>query len=130
MPLLSSQRANTELASAVKPPHQFEAFGRVRLGDLMNRTALRFEIIDQASSILPVNEGSGPRDSAQSLSNLLGNLRRTFRAGQLKRMRRFTLAWPLLTSISNSAKRSGPSASRFFFIQGFSEATGFIRSIS
>jgi hypothetical protein len=55
-------------------PHQFEAFGRVRFGDLMNRTALRFEIIDQGSPILPVNEGSGPGDSGQPLANFLGDL--------------------------------------------------------
>ena len=44
-----------------------------------------------------------------------------------RRIRRFTLALPLLISISNSAKRSAPSASSFLILKVFWEATGFIR---
>ena len=100
-------------------PYQFDAFCRVSVGDLMNRTALRFEIIDQASSILPVNEGSGPRDSGQSLTNLLGNLCRTFRAGQLKANASLYAGVAAAHLDQQLGQAFGAQRLKILFIQGF-----------
>jgi hypothetical protein len=66
-------------------PHQFQRFGKIGFGYLIDDgAALRFEVFDQCPSILPVNEGAGPRNRRQSLANLLGDLAWTLRASQFQ----------------------------------------------
>jgi hypothetical protein len=46
-----------------------------------NGATLRFEIFDQRSPVLPVNEGSGARDSGQPFANLIRDLAGTLCPG-------------------------------------------------
>jgi hypothetical protein len=45
---------------------------------------LRFQVVDQCPSILPIDEGTRPRDRGQPFANLLGDLPRALRTGKLK----------------------------------------------
>jgi hypothetical protein len=87
-----------------------------------NGAPLSFEIFDQCSPVLPVNEGSGARDSGEPFANLLRDLAGTCAPANSKRRRRLA-ALPVPISISNSARRSAPRASRFFALIVFFEVT-------
>jgi hypothetical protein len=68
-----------------EPPHQFQCFGKIGVGYLIDDSAaLRFEVLDQCPSILPVNEGSGSRNGRQPFANLLRDLAWVLRARQFQ----------------------------------------------
>jgi hypothetical protein len=51
---------------------------------IKNRAALPFEIVDQRSSVLPVDKRAGLRNAGQPFADLLDELTNTLRAGQLQ----------------------------------------------
>ena len=94
-------------------PHQVQCFGRrVPRHLIHNCPALRFQIVDQRFPILPVHKGALPRDRRQALPDLFGTSTGLSAPAIARRSRRFAAAFPSLTSISSSASRAAPSASR------------------
>src|SRR5229473_6447722 len=73
------------IAQRQKPPQEIERLDRVSLRHLLDdRSSLRFEIVYQRSSVLPVDEGSRPCNRSQPFADLLRDLSGALRASQLK----------------------------------------------
>jgi hypothetical protein len=73
------------IAQRKEPPQQIERLNRIGLRHLLyDRSALRFEIVYQRPSVLPVDEGSRPCDRGQPFADFLCDLSRALRASQFE----------------------------------------------
>ena len=120
VPLLSSQRANTEAASPVKL-HMRSSASLDRRSDVIDDCAsLRFEVVDESASVLPIDEGAGPGNRGETLANFPRGV-----GGAAVRRRAqgasdaLSAASPSLISINSSVSRLAPSASRFWALSVF-----------
>ena len=76
--------------------------------------ALGLQVGHEGLALLPIDEGTAAGDGGQPLADLAGRLGRARAPASSSRRRRLIAASPVLISISSSASRSAPSASRFF----------------
>ena len=105
-------------------PHQVQPLGGIGFRHLIDDgSALRFQIVDQRPPVLPVDEGARPRDRRQPFADLLATSPGLSAPASSSRRRRLAAALPALISISNSARRAAPNASRFFAFSVLFEAT-------
>src|SRR5437879_12938517 len=73
------------IAKRQKPPQEIERLDRVGLRHLLDDgSPLRFEVVYQRPSVLPVDEGSRPYDRGQPFADLLCDLSGALRASQLE----------------------------------------------
>src|SRR5258708_9571545 len=87
--------------------------------------ALSIEIIDQGSEALPVHKRLRPCNRREPFAHLFRKFARALRLGQFQPQASFAGALPLLISISNSARRPRPTASRLFALRVVLAATPF-----